>query len=142
MKKKIILLIMLALLLSPAALFAKPTEEEAVQAFGVSFQAYFVSSLTAAFGQAPPGVTMTEELTTFDNIDLEGLQVDNEMYKTMSGKIFIKNGNNIKAVLKLTGGPVKNLEWKIDTFDAQKANEVQINADGRILTYNTSNIQP
>ncbi len=139
MKKKIILLILLVLLVSPAVLFAKPSEEEAVQAFGVSFQAYFVSALTAAFGQTPPGVTITEELVTFDNADLTAMKVDNYgLYKTISGKIFLKNKNNMKAVLKLTGGPVKNLEWKIDTFDVQKDNEVLINADGTTVSYNTS----
>ena len=99
----------------------------------------FVSALTAAFGQTPPGVTITEELVTFDNADLTAMKVDNYgLYKTISGKIFLKNKNNMKAVLKLTGGPVKNLEWKIDTFDVQKDNEVLINADGTTVSYNTS----
>ena len=138
MKKKLIPIILIILFLSPLPLFAKPTEEEAVQAFGVSFQAFIVSSLTAAFGQTVPGVTITEKLVTFKNADLVSLKVDTYgVYKVISGKIHIQE-NNMKAVLKLTGGPVKNLEWKIDNFDSQKDNEVNINADGRILKYNTS----
>ena len=138
MKKKTIPVILIILFLSPAALFAKPTEEEAVQAFGVSFQAFLVSSFSAAFGQTTQGVTITEKLVTFENVDLQALKTDTYgVYKVMSGKIHIQE-KNMKAVLKLTGGPVKNLEWKIDNFDSQKANEVYINADGRTLTYDTS----
>ena len=138
MNKKTIPFLLIILLLSPVSLFAKPTEEEAVQAFGVSFQAFIVSSLTAAFGQTIPGVTITEKLVTFENVDLQSLKVDTYgMYKVISGKIHIQE-KSMKAVLKLTGGPVKNLEWKIDDFDSQKDNEVNINADGRTLKYNTS----
>ncbi len=141
MKKYAIHIILILLFLIPCSVYAKPTEEEAIQAFSVSFQIYFVSAMMQAFGQLPPGITVTEEVMTFSNVDITNLQVDAGDYKKISGKIHLKDSNNIKAELKLSGGAVKNLEWKIDSFDSQQNNEFVIIADGRKIKYNAPKMQ-
>ena len=141
MKKFIIPVALIILFLIPVTAFSKPSEEEAVKAFKISFQVYFHTALLSAFGQVPEGATVSEELMTFEKVDISVFEIDDSgLYKTLSGKIFLKNQNNIKAVLKLSGGAVKNLEWKIDNFDIKQDNKVLINADGRTLEYNTSNM--
>ncbi len=65
MKKFLIPVILIILFLAPVSVFSKPSEEEAVKAFKISFQVYFHTALLSVLGQIPDGVTATEELMTF-----------------------------------------------------------------------------
>lgn len=107
------------------------TEEQATEAFGVSFGAYFMAAMSAAFGNAPEGVEMNEEGTevTFTDFDVSEMKTD---YSTMSGTFVGSDEGGLVADLTFTGGIVETISYSID--DVEDAQEVTVTVNGKEMT--------
>lgn len=137
------------LMLAASTAYAQvpPIDEDAMNAFGISFSAYIMSAMMMAFGQEVPGFEMEENedsaTMTFDNLDLTDLGDGSFEYTSISGTITAveaADGVTMEADLMLQGGPVKKLQWSVEEFDMEDAESeavFTIIADGK--RYRVSN---
>ena len=140
MKKILISVLILFLVLVASPLYAQPTEEEMGEAFGLSFQAFFMVSFQAAFGMEIPGAEVSDTTMIFDDLAFSSLGIEAEelySYETISGTIESIGDSKIVADVVLTGGPVRKLKWEIIDFDMEDSFDVNITADGRTLKINS-----
>ena len=142
MKKPIVLVLAVILLSAAAPVFAQPTDLEMEQAFTLSFQVFFLASIQTAFGMVIPGVEVDDEGMVLTDVDLAAMELEElGPYSSISGTILAVSDTEMHADLKLTGGPVKKLGWKIAEFNMEEDFTVTITADGRTRTVNTADMQ-
>lgn len=117
--------------------FAEPTETEIKNAFDITFDAFGDCIMLSAFGKAPKEVTGEGLNMQFAKLDLTTMKIKGlGTYTLLSGKIVVKNKNDIYADLVLTGGSVKNISWVVKNFDVKrKDHTAEVNADGKELTF-------
>jgi len=86
-------------------------QQEAEQAFIVSYAAMFVGSMTAALGHTRSGISVdtAERTITLSEFDVTDL---NTPYETVSGTVSGENGSSL-IELALTGGPAREVSFRI-----------------------------
>ena len=132
--KKISLMLLATILFAACSSGPKVTVEEAEKAFIIGFVVIFSASMEVAFGNAPEGVSLSEDekILTIDKYDLS--EFENLGYTDVSGKV-VDNDGTKEIDLTLVGGPVKTLKYELtealDTSHIQmtieaNGNEVEI----------------
>lgn len=102
---------------------ATVTDEEAKQAFVISFGSVLIASMATAFGEEIDGVELNEEgdELTLDGFDLTtylGDGAPQTPYSAISGTID-NAGERMNADLTLEGGPVETIEFSIGSEEMQ-----------------------
>lgn len=87
------------------------TQQEAEQAFLVSYAAMFVGSMTAALQHERAGISVntSERTITLDGFDITDLQTP---YETVSGTITGQDGSSL-VEFELEGGPANAVTFEI-----------------------------
>lgn len=116
---------------------AEPTETEIKNAFNLTFKAFVDCTILSAFGKLPQGVSGEGMNMQFSQADLTTMKIKGVGdYKTVSGKINVKNEKDIYADLILTGGSIKNIKWVVKNFDIKRKNhQAEVNGDGKELAF-------
>lgn len=148
-KKRLVFLLIALVMICVFPLSAQVREisDEAAEAFTVSFQAYFLAAMMSAFGQTPPGCTISEETILFENFSLTDLGLEEGVsYTAINGTIGLdvsEDGmTNMSAELTLEGGPVKDLSWYVQNFSAENFDGYfEITADGEKFHYSYEDMQ-
>ncbi|MFW5745744.1 MAG: hypothetical protein ACOC2D_20900 [Spirochaetota bacterium] len=102
---------------------AAVTDEEAKQAFVISFGSVLVASMATSFGEEVDGVELNEE---GDQLSLDGFDLSDHLgdgapetpYTAISGTIDNEE-ERMKADLTLEGGPVDSIEFSIGAEEMQ-----------------------
>ncbi|MFW5738322.1 MAG: hypothetical protein ACOC6J_03865 [Spirochaetota bacterium] len=99
------------------------SDEEAKQAFVISFGSVLIVSMATAFGEEPEGVELSDEgdELTLDGFDLTtylGEGAPETPYSSISGTI-TNDEERMNADLTLEGGPVDSLEFSIGSEEMQ-----------------------
>lgn len=121
-KKYFIVVLIVCIFASPlAAQSYDEISEEITEAFALTFQAYFLSAMMSAFGQTPPGCTITDDTMIFENMDIVAMGLEGlGTYTTLDGLIEmqeLEDGSmDMQADLTLTGGPIGKLLWEVKNF--------------------------
>lgn len=102
---------------------AAVSDEEAKQAFVISFGSVLIASMTTAFGEEIDGVELNEEgdELTLDGFDLGAYLGDGAPetpYTAISGTIDNEE-ERMNADLTLEGGPVESIEFSIGSEEMQ-----------------------
>lgn len=107
------------------------TELQATEAFAIGFGSYMAVAMSAAFGQAPDGVTLDQEkgTITFSDYDLSALGMESD-YTTLSGTVTASE-SEMTMDLKLEGGVVETLEF---TMSDLEADQITVKVNGREMT--------
>lgn len=146
-RKTILLAAVMMMIAATAFAQVPPIDEDAMNAFGISFSAYIMSAMMTAFGQPVPGFELEDNgdsaTMTFNNMDLSSLGEGDFGYTAISGTIVADeaaDGVTMEADLMLQGGPVKKLQWSVEEYDMEDAESdavFTIIADGK--RYQVSN---
>ncbi len=103
---------MAAVLFSGCSGSSSVSQDEAEEAFLVGFTSVMMASFSAAFGDAPEGVVLSDDMMTMELQDFDISEVDDVEYTAVSGKVENVEGV-MKCDLQLTGGPVETLIFEI-----------------------------
>lgn len=101
-----------AVLLSGCNDSSSLSQDEAEEAFLVGFTSVMMASFSAAFGEAPEGVVLRDDMMTMELEDFDISEFDEVEYTAVSGTVENVRGV-IKCTLQLTGGPVETLVFEI-----------------------------
>lgn len=104
---------------------AAVSEEEAKQAFVISFGSVLIVSMATAFGEELDGVELNEE---GDELSLDGFDLGAYLgegapetpYSAISGTI-VNEEERMNADLTLEGGPVESIEFSMGAEEMQAA---------------------
>ncbi len=93
------------------------TQEEAEEAFAVSFAAVMFASFQSAFGEAPAGATLSDDnlVLTLEKMALSDFA--ETAYTHISGTAS-NNGEGMDCDLVLEGGPVQTIQYTFESFDS------------------------
>lgn len=103
-------------------------DEEVEKATAVSYASWMTAALAAGFGQAPEGVTVSEDNTTvtLDNLDISEFQMG---YQTVSGTV-VTDEERVVFDMSMTGGPVSTIAYELSVEDINStAFEVSVTAN-------------
>lgn len=135
--KKTFLFITLLFMLNFSISANQPSQEEAKEAFILTFQTYFYCAFLMAYGQEFPGASLNVDQLTLDSFEISILDLDEPtLYQTITGDMIAEENSeagtfSMSVDLLLTGGPVKTLRWSmIDADFESDVIEVDVIADG------------
>ena len=144
--KKIVLLILLGVILLPAAVFsASPTDLEVQETTSAVLSVFGIVFLNSMFGNVPDGIESSIGIQTGDSVITfndfnpavyfnemaaeDGSSVDSEeipefYYKTMTGTISVDEDGYMTCDMKLSGGNINTLEFRSadENFEYFKVN--------------------
>jgi hypothetical protein len=105
-------------------------EEDVKNATAVSYASWMTSALASAFGEAPEGVSVSEDQTT---VTLDGLDISEfEMgYTSVSGTVVTSEDQSSVAFdMTMEGGPVKSIAYELSSDDINSSNfDVMVTAN-------------
>jgi hypothetical protein len=105
------------------------SQEQAEEAFILSYSAVIVTALMSAFGEAPEGATMDAETgaLTFDKMDMSDYGSE---YTTISGTAKEKDGKTV-CELTLEGGAVSSVSFELGDIQGADSIKTTMKANGK-----------
>ncbi|AHC15394.1 hypothetical protein L21SP2_2023 [Salinispira pacifica] len=117
------------------ALFNPVTEEQASEAFGISYSTYVAALFTLGFGGSLEGASIDEETGTItleevDLVELYGTEAGE--YTLISGTYEINEDGSLEVSNTFEGGPVKTLSYTVsEEFLNTETGELTVTANGK-----------
>lgn len=136
MKKFIGLLLVCLSLSGNTFVQAEPADKEIEKAFLLTFRVFVDCAIKSALGALPEGVTGQGMNMELSKVNIASLKIKDSLpYQLVSGKITVKNKNDIYADLILNGGEIKNLSWVVkDYVMTKKTHTAKVTADNKTIT--------
>mgnify|MGYP006306115073 CR=1 FL=1 len=108
---------------------ASVSQEQAEEAFILSYSAVIVTAMMSAFGETPKGATLDGESSelTFDKMDVSDYGSE---YTTISGTAKEQDGKTV-CDLTLEGGAVSSVSFELGDIQGADSIETTMKANGK-----------
>ncbi len=104
------------------------SQEEAEQAFLVSYSALVVGSMTAAFDRPLPGVEVDREKRTLTYNEFDVTDMDTP-YDSISGTVKADGGDGDISTIELEGGPATSISFEVAADAMFQGDRIQSSID-------------